>query len=277
MLRLFAILTPFLLVACTATGNQTADVLTLGAADQAGDPPPATRTSNTKHLKYGDFDPVEIRGRQPAQFAVHGIDLSRHNLAIDWPRVKRAGIEFAFLKVTEGQDDTDPRFQEFWRAAKRVGIERSAYHFYYFCAPPEVQARNYIRNVPKGQSSLPPVLDVEWNPKSPSCTTRPEPAEVRRVLKRWLDIIERHYGQKPIIYTTVDFHRENLSRGELPGYQYWLRSVTAEPKFKYPGRPWTFWQYTGTGNVPGIEGPVDINAFNGSRSQWRNWVSRNRR
>jgi lysozyme len=273
MLRPIAVLAPLLLAACIG-GGTAGDVLLL---DNAGSPPPATRTNDTRHLKYGDHDAVKIQGRQPADYDVHGIDLSRHNLGIDWRRAKRAGIEFAFVKATEGKDDSDPRFGEFWQATQRVGIERSAYHFYYFCAAPEEQARNYIRNVQKDQASLPPVLDVEWNPKSPSCKTRPAPVEVRRVLKRWLDMIERHYGQKPIIYTTVDFHRENLAGGELPGYHYWLRSVTAEPKFRYTNRPWTFWQYTGTGKVPGIEGPVDINAFNGSKRQWRDWVAQNRR
>ena len=96
-------------------------------------------------------------------------------------------------------------------------------------------------------------------------------------MKRWLTKIERHYGQKPIIYVTVDFYKDNLSGGQLPGYQYWLRSVRAEPKYIYKGRPWRFWQYTGTGRVPGIAGDVDINAFNGSKSDWKNWVAGNTR
>ncbi len=261
------------LTACTASEQTVESTLALTAPP----PPGADRVSHTRHLKYGDFDAVKIQGRQPADFAVHGIDISRHNRGIDWPRIKQEGIAFAFMKVTEGQDDSDPRFGEFWRDAKAAGIPRSAYHFYYFCASPEAQAANYIRNVQKDQQSLPPVLDVEWNPKSPSCKTRPAPAKVRADLQTWLTIIERHYRQKPIIYTTVDFHHENLSGGQLPGYQYWLRSVTAEPKYKYPGRDWTFWQYTGTGKVPGIEGPVDINAWRGSRAEWNDWLRKNTR
>ena len=184
----------------------------------------ALRVKTVDHLKYGDFDPVKIQGKQPKKFAVHGIDLSRHNKAIDWRTVKRVGVDFAFVKATEGKDDRDRRFSEFWRDTRRAGVPRSAYHFYYFCATPEAQAANYIRTVPKSDSALPPILDVEWNPKSPSCKRRPSPSTVVNHLGRWLKIIERHYGQKPIIYTTVDFHAENLANGELPGFQYWLRS-----------------------------------------------------
>jgi len=265
-MRLSIILTVLSLVglaACTQSGDVTVDqVLRLKTVD---------------HLKYGDYDPVQIKGRQPKEFAVHGIDISRHNKAIDWARVKRVGIDFAFIKATEGGDDRDRRFSEFWRDSQRAGVPRSAYHFYYFCATPEAQANNYMRVVPKSDRSLPPILDVEWNPKSPTCTKRPPRAQVVNLLKRWLDKIERHYGQKPIIYTTVDFYEHTFAGGALPGYHYWLRSVKAEPKFIYGSRPWVFWQYTGTGKVPGIEGEVDINAFRGSRSQWKSWMARNRR
>jgi hypothetical protein len=58
------------------------------------------------------------------------------------------------------------------------------------------------------------------------------------------------HRQAPIIYTDVTFHREVLE-GELPGYNFWLRSVAAEPQEIYRDRPWLFWQFTTTGYVPG--------------------------
>ena len=227
------------------------------------------------HLKYSDYDAVKIQGRQPKEFSVHGIDISRHNKSIDWRAVKRQGVDFVFIKATEGKDDRDRRFSEFWRDSRKARIPRSAYHFYYFCAAPEAQARNYIRNVPKSDRSLPPILDVEWNPESPTCRKRPSAKRVVNHLQRFLNVIERHYKQKPIIYTTVDFYAENLADGALPGYQYWLRSVKADPRYTYGKRPWTFWQYTGTGKIPGIEGKVDINAYRGSRASWKKWLAKN--
>ena len=235
------------------------------------------RLETVHHLRYGDHDPVKIHGRQPKSFAIHGIDISRYNPTIDWRRAKKEGIEFAFIKATEGKDDVDPSFADHWRKAKRARIPRSAYHFYYFCAPPEAQAANYISRVPKTQSGLPPILDVEWNPGSPTCKKRPPRSVVISQLGKWLRKIEGHYGQKPIIYTTPDFYEDNFSGGALPGYQYWLRSVKAEPKYIYGKRPWVFWQYTGTGSIPGIEGPVDINVFKGSRTAWNKWLKANSR
>ena len=227
--------------------------------------------------QFGDSDPVKIKGKQPSAYPIHGIDVSRHNQGVNWSRAAKNGISFAFIKATEGKDDGDRRFTEFWQAAKRANMPRSAYHFYYFCAPAKAQAANYIRRVPKNDSSLPPVLDVEWNPKSPTCTMRAPRKEVLRVLKTWLKTIERHYGQRPVIYTTVDFYADNFSDGALKDYPFWLRSVTAQPKYKYAGRDWVFWQYSGTGRVPGIEGDVDLNLFNGSVSDWKRWMKKNRR
>ncbi|MEM9276936.1 MAG: glycoside hydrolase, partial [Pseudomonadota bacterium] len=52
----------------------------------------------------------------------------------------------------------------------------------------------------------------------------------------------------------------------------WLRSVADHPSRIYPGQRWSFWQYTGTGKIPGIRGETDINVFAGSPSTWRKWV-----
>ena len=57
-------------------------------------------------------------------------------------------------------------------------------------------------------------------------------------------------------------------------HEYWLRSTAAHPSETYGGQPWTFWQYTGTGLVPGVGGQVDINAFHGSKSAWADWLAR---
>jgi lysozyme len=58
----------------------------------------------------------------------------------------------------------------------------------------------------------------------------------------------------------------------LKGHEFWLRSVAAHPSDNYDGHHWTFWQYTGTGLVPGVSGKVDINAFYGSAADWAAWL-----
>lgn len=225
--------------------------------------------------RFGDYDPVDFGPRGPASHPVHGIDVARFQEMIDWRRVAASGVAFAFIKATEGGDLKDPQFDRNWRLAARHGIPRGAYHFYYFCTPPEVQARWFIQNVPRQGRALPPVLDMEWNPFSPTCVERPPGAEVRRQAEIFLDMVGRHYGQRPIIYTTPEFYAET-GIGQVQA-EFWLRSVAETPDRVYPGQPWVFWQYTGTGIVPGVEGGTDINVFRGSEGAWRRWLRQHER
>ncbi|TCO69191.1 glycoside hydrolase family 25 protein [Rhodovulum euryhalinum] len=233
-------------------------------------PEAAGRAIATPHPRFADHDPHAWDGEAPWSYPVHGIDVSRWQGAIDWATARAAGVSFAFVKATEGVEELDPMFRTHWEGAGRAGVARGAYHYFYFCAPADAQARWFIANVPRSAASLPHVLDMEWNPRSPTCRHRPDPATVRAEAKTFLDILERHYGRRPVVYTTVDFSRDTgIER--LPGTEFWLRSVAGHPRETYPGARWTFWQYTGTGRVEGVPGPVDINVFRGSLASWTAW------
>lgn len=247
------------------------------ASDSLSGLEPVRTTTSSKVIgtaRFGDAKPMDFGANHPGRYPVHGIDISKYQGEIDWDKVRANGIAFAFIKATEGGDRTDARFGQYWRRAAAAGIVNAPYHFYYFCTPAARQAAWYIANVPRASVKMPPVLDMEWNPASPSCKLRPDPETVRSEMKIWLDAVEKHYGKRPIIYTTVDFHRQNLN-GHFRDYQFWLRSVAAHPQEIYPSHPWTFWQYTGTGIVPGIDGDADINVFAGSSSNWREWLKKN--
>ncbi len=221
--------------------------------------------------KFGDNDPVEWTGRSPHGYRVHGIDVAKYQGDINWPTAKRGGVAFAFIKATEGADHKDEKFLQNWYNAGRAGVPRGAYHFYYFCRTAAEQARWFIRNVPKDPKSLPPVLDMEWNHQSKTCRYKPGAAKIRSEMRQFLSIIERHYGKRPLVYTTVDFYKDN-HLGLLKGNEFWLRSVAGHPSEVYPSQRWSFWQYTGTGRIPGIKGDTDINVFEGSPDTWRRWV-----
>lgn len=220
---------------------------------------------------FEDRDPTEWPGRSPYRYPVHGIDLSRFQTSVDWSTARANGVNFAFIKATEGADMVDPMFESHWRGAGAAGVKRGAYHFFYHCRPAAEQARWFIRNVPRTPGALPPVLDMEWTPTSPTCTVRRDGATIREEARIFLDILERHYGQRPLIYTTVDFF-EDTELWRLSGVEFWLRSVADHPSQVYDGKAWSFWQYTSTGLVPGMAGPVDINVFAGSRQDWMDWL-----
>ncbi|MBZ4022763.1 glycoside hydrolase [Rhodobacter sp. TJ_12] len=222
--------------------------------------------------QFGDTKPHPWEGRPPASYPVHGIDAARYQGKIDWPKARAAGVEFAWLKATEGGDHIDPGYGANAARARAAGVAVGAYHFYYFCRPAIEQADWFIRTVPARKGDLPPVLDIEWNHTSPSCQLRPPAAKVRAEMRIFLNALEAHYGTQPVVYTDPKFYEDN-DLGRMAGVEFWLRSVSAHPSEKYPNERWSFWQYSGTGVVPGIGGTVDLNAFGGSRTGWENWLS----
>ena len=222
---------------------------------------------------FDDNDPHPELAGQVRRHPVHGIDVARFQKSVDWYSARANGVNFAFIKATEGGDRVDEMFDSHWRGAARAGVRRGAYHFFYHCRAPEEQARWFFKHVPRRSGDLPPVIDMEWTPTSPTCTIR-RPAEVIRAdAEVLIRMFTDHYGTAPILYTTVDFYEDN-QMWRLKGTDFWLRSVAAHPSDRYAGQHWAFWQYTSTGLIPGIAGEVDINVFAGDEAQWADWLAR---
>ncbi len=235
----------------------------------------APTTSRVIAPAFGEADPADWPGRTPDTYVVHGIDISRYQGPVDWSSARAAGVNFAFIKATEGGDRVDAMFTTNRDGASAAGVSVGAYHFYYFCTPAAVQARWFIANVPIQRGALPPVLDLEWNHRSPTCTLRPDPSVVRAEARSFIAIVAAHYGQRPIVYTTPEFWSVN-DLGQLAGEEFWLRATADHPSHRYPGAAWSFWQYSGTGIVPGIGGRTDLNAFAGSAADWARWLAARR-
>jgi len=221
--------------------------------------------------RFRDAKPINFGSASPRKLAVHGVDISRWQGDIDWPKLRSQGANFAFIKATDGGDHLDPMFKKNWRRAKEAGMRRGAYHFFYWCRTAGEQADWFIRNVPREKGALPPVIDVEWNGES-SCKKRPSRERVLEKMQVFMDKLEAHYGQRPIIYTAPDFYKDNL-QGAFPNHPFWLRSVAAHPSKRYPGRKWIFWQYSGSGLSKGVEGKIDLNVFHGNEADWHAWVA----
>lgn len=204
---------------------------------------------------------------------IQGIDVARYQENVDFRTASAAGTRFVFMKATEGKDYLDPNFRVNWQRAREAGMPRGAYHFMTWCSLASEQAAWFVANVPNDPDALPPVLDLEWNQSSKSCPGKIGAEEALSKIDKLLEVMEAHTGKRPIIYTDIAFHRDVL-KGRYKNYEFWLRSVAAEPYERFENRPWTFWQYTATGRVAGIKGAVDRNAFNGSPKDWQRWLQR---
>ncbi|HMU47688.1 MAG TPA: glycoside hydrolase family 25 protein [Chitinophagaceae bacterium] len=201
----------------------------------------------------------------PENYMIHGIDVSKYQDKIDWNEVKAMQVKqiqlgFAFIKATEGIKNKDPHFKRNWEKAKDAGVIRGAYHFFIASKDGQKQAENFINNVKTGPGDLPPVLDVEQLNGSSALQLRAE-------LKKWLNVVENHFGVKPIIYTNVDFYHRYLG-SEFDQYPLWVAHYyqLEKPQIK---RNWIFWQHSDAGRVNGIYSKVDFNVFNGDSAAFR--------
>src|SRR5688572_24159740 len=72
-----------------------------------------------------------LSARVCAQGAVtKGIDVSYYQGVIDWNRVKSDGVEYAFIRVSDGEVFRDPKFTANWANARSAGVIRGAYQFF---------------------------------------------------------------------------------------------------------------------------------------------------
>ena len=194
---------------------------------------------------------------------VIGVDVSNHQADIDWRALAGDGVAFAYIKATEGGDFRDRRFQQNWNAARAAGITRGAYHFFTQCKPGAEQAANFIGTVPKEAGALPPVVDAEH---MGTCSAGPPLPDVRGELLAFMSLVAAHFGKRPIVYVTDEFHRAYLD-GHFTAERFWVRSLFWPPSIRRES--WLFWQYHNRGRRAGVNGPVDLNAFRGSASDLR--------
>ena len=186
-----------------------------------------------------------------------GVDVSHHQGAIDWRALAADNVAFAYIKATEGATHMDTLFAFNWEQARRAGLYRGAYHFFTQCQPGAVQAANFIAVVPVTPDALPSALDMEH---MGPCREGPTIADVAGEMRTWLDLVEARYGERPLIYTTREFHDAYLR--DVTGERFWIRSLGMAPRFRE--HDWVIWQHHNYARRRGVSGPVDLNAFRGN-------------
>jgi len=186
-----------------------------------------------------------------------GIDVSYYQDVIDWRRVRRAGIRFAYIRLSDGANLRDPRFTTNWAEAKRSGLVRGAYQFFRAEQSAVAQADAMIAAMRSDRGDLPPALDIEVDGG-----LDPTVVAARAVI--WIDRVRDQLGVEPLVYTGSDLWRAG-GAAPLANQPLWIAHYTQGcPALPAPWTGWKFWQHTDRGAVPGIEGPVDLDLFAGS-------------
>jgi lysozyme len=179
-----------------------------------------------------------------------GVDVSSHQGSIDWQRVARNGIGFAYIKATEGGDGVDGRFRANWDGAKAAGLELGAYHFFTLCRSGEDQAANFLGAIPLDRDTLAPAVDLEFDG---NCSQRPAGSVLRRELLTFVRTVESALGRRLVLYLgdDVDARYHVTAHLDRP---IWTRNLLRRPGTA----DWRIWQATDRGHVDGIDSEVDI-------------------
>lgn len=186
---------------------------------------------------------------------VQGVDVSRWQGTVDWPRVKALGGSFAFVKATEGTTYRSPTWSAQYNGAAGVGLLRGSYHF---ALPPTSsgaeQARFLVANGGAWRAdgmTLPPVLDIEFNKYSTLGNTcyNMTPAQLQAWILDFVRTTDSLIGRHPIIYTNKYWWDTCVQGTGFGSYPLWIARYTQTPPPDVPAG-WSshhFWQYSDAG------------------------------
>lgn len=192
----------------------------------------------------------------PSGDTLQGLDVSNYQGSVDWGAVVAAGGSFAYIKATEGTGFVDQRFGGNSAGAADAGVVRGAYHF----ALPDrssgaTQANFFVDHgggwVADG-ITLPPVIDMEYNPYGPTCYGLSK-GQMAGWVADFSDTVHNRTGRWPVIYTTTNWWStctgDNGSLGDDP---LWIARYSSTPGALPAGWDFfTFWQYADAGVFPG--------------------------
>ena len=202
---------------------------------------------------------------------VHGIDVSKWQGKIDWPRVAASGVKFVYIRAAYGADLQDPLFDQNWEGAKKAGLLRGAYHFCRAHQSAQAQVAIMLNTVPSDdRGELPPWYDLERFRLDPVVKGK----ELVEFSNAYMLGVEAEWGRRMDIYTGYYFWQNNLRVNlKYPDWPEYRQLAIAQYPSGTPTQPWllpkgwsdwTWWQYSSKGVVPGISGNVDMDFFNGS-------------
>ena len=187
---------------------------------------------------------------------VHGIDLSHYQGEVFWETVgENTKMAYVYLKATEGGDRIDERYENNIILAHKHGLKVGSYHFYRPKTEQVKQLENFMTQCRPGEQDLIPMIDIETKgglSTEAFCDS----------LMKFLDLVEKAYKQKPLLYTYTNFYNKWLV-GKIPQYPLMIAQYKDEEPVLADDKEYIIWQYTCKGRIVGVKGYVDKSRFMG--------------
>lgn len=180
------------------------------------------------------------------------LDLSAWQKVSDFYQVKDAGVWGVMVKATEGTSYLSPAFFETCQAARQAGIHTGAYHYLRASNPEEArqEADFFLSKASQMVLDMPLAVDIEAQEQGPIRNLAPiASAFCNRV---------QDAGYYAMIYSSLNWFLTKLSDPSLDVYDRWIAQIKAGITEVEYDKAYGMWQYSWTGNIPGIQGNVDL-------------------
>ena len=209
---------------------------------------------------YTPDDGDLVRYTGDAVIAQQGVDVSYFQGEIDWQAVKADGVDFAMIRAgyrgyTDGFINLDQNFTRNAQGALDAALEIGLYFFSQATTEDEAaeEARWLVQAAKKYDVTLPLMFDWETIGEASARTDGVLGSQMTAFAQTFCSEI-RAAGYTPGVYFNRWQGCYDYDLGKLAGAELWLTADDVADDWYYAH---TYWQYTYTGSVDGIEGDVD--------------------
>ena len=210
----------------------------------------------------------DARNNLFAQQAKGVIDVSVWQNTIDWQAVKNAGVEGAIIRLSYGWGNGfDAQAKRNISECKRLGIPFGVYVFSYAESAADGASEgadvvNLLRQagVNPGDLSYPVFYDLEnWTytgHKSPT-----SPSVYDGMVNSWYGKLQAAGYNNLSVYSYTSYLNSALNSSNIHGKTRWVAQYGSTMQYTAFPTNDRGWQYTSSGQISGITGNVDLNAF----------------
>lgn len=178
-----------------------------------------------------------------------GIDVSKHNGAVDWKQVAASGIQFVFVKAGSTNSGVDPQFAANITGAQAAGLKTGVYIYSYATTPEQAanEANLILQWIAPYTVNYPVVFDIE-----DKCHKGLSNQQLIDIINAFCIPVDAA-GYYPMVYSNKNMFTQKMDNA---GWDRWVAQYADSCE---TGNNVCFWQYSSKGKVNGIGGNVDVN------------------
>lgn len=193
-----------------------------------------------------------------------GVDLSEHNIDVDFEKLENQGIEYAILRIgwrgyINPTLHIDKKFEEFYRKAKETDIDIGIYFFSQAINEEEaIEEANFVlENIKDLEIDTYIVFDYETIEDRNARTNNLTRHERTNNAIAFLETI-KNAGYEPMLYTNYDWIKHHYEISVLSDYPVWYAQYSKKPQYR--GKH-IIWQYSTNVKLDGVtsDDGVDLN------------------